>query len=73
MPSHDRVQPAVGRCHDCQARIIYSPDPDSPWEFHWKCHKGHAGTISWAHKDPPPRFVAPMDRGLVYEDVPHER
>lgn len=65
------TQAAIGRCDHCGAAFTVTPDPGSPWEFHYRCGCGDAGTVSWAHKFPPPAFEAaagPTQAGL-FSDV----
>jgi len=56
------IQKATGRC-ECGAVLGYVPTV-SPWEFDWRCERGHRGTVSWAHASPPPAYGGPVQPDL---------
>lgn len=61
------TQQAIGRCDHCGAAFTFTPDERSPWEFHYRCGCGFAGTVSWAHRNPPPEFRGEPTQGGLFD------
>ena len=50
-----RVQQSTFRCECWRACRV---EPQTPYEYNWRCACGRAGSISWAHIDDPPESEA---------------